>query len=216
MQTVSAPAGLRVAVVEDDRWLCRHLRDEIGRAPGFACLAGYHSAEEALAALPALAPDVVVLDIHLPGLDGIECLRRLKPLCPATRFLILTAYEESDKIFQALLAGAHGYLLKGSETPELLDALRQVHAGGAPMSIPVARLVVQHFHHLGAGAAAGERLTPREQGVLEALARGAAYKEVADTLALSLDTVRWHIKHIYAKLHVHSRGAAVAAYRGQP
>lgn len=207
---------IRVAIVEDDDWLRETLAREIGAAPGFRCAGRYRTAEEAVHGIPDDPPDVVVLDINLPGQNGIECLRQLKPRCPDTQFLMLTVYEESEKIFQSLLAGASGYLLKRTGTSELLDALRQVRDGGSPMSTAIARRVVQYFNRMGAGASELERLSPREREVLELLARGAAYKEIADGLALSIETVRMNVKHIYAKLHVHSRGEAVAKLLGRP
>ena len=207
---------IRVAVVEDHEWLRERVMLKISQAAGFVCVGGYRTAEDALAALPAQAADVVVLDINLPGLSGIECLSRLKPQCPQTQFLMLTAYEESEKIFQSLLAGASGYLLKRSDTAELLEAIRQVQEGGSPMSSAIARQVVQYFNRMGAGPTGVEQLTPREREVLELLARGAAYKQIAADLDLSIDTIRMNVRHIYAKLHVHSRGEAVAKYLQRP
>lgn len=204
---------IKVAFVEDDKWVRDTLAGEIGGEAGFECTGSYATAEAALAALPGQSPpDVVVLDINLPGLDGIECLRRLKVQCPRARFLMLTAYEESESIFQALQAGAGGYLLKRTGSRELLDAIRQVREGGAPMSSAIARRVVQYFNQMGSGAPEMERLTARERQVLELLARGGAYKEIAEKLSLSIETIRMNVKHIYAKLQVHSRGEAVAKY----
>jgi DNA-binding NarL/FixJ family response regulator len=203
---------IRVAVVEDDAWVRENLAREIGGSAGFECSGSYATAEAALAAIPARPPAVVVLDINLPGIDGIECLRRLRASCPELQFLMLTAYEESEKIFQSLRAGANGYLLKRADTAEVIDAIRQVHEGGAPMSSSIARQVVRHFNQLGHGASELPQLSPREREVLELLARGAAYKEIAGHLALSLETIRMNVKHIYTKLHVHSRGEAVAKF----
>lgn len=207
---------IRVALVEDDKWVRENLAREIAKAARFECLGSYPTAEAALAALPGQPADVVVLDINLPGVNGIECLRQLKGLCPDTQFLMLTVYEESEKIFQSLLAGASGYLLKRTTTTELLDAIRQVREGGSPMSSAIARRVVQYFNQMGTGASEMERLSPREREVLELLARGGAYKEIADQLSLSLETIRMNVKHIYAKLHVHSRGEAVAKFLRRP
>jgi DNA-binding NarL/FixJ family response regulator len=203
---------IRVAIVEDDAWVRENLAREIGGAAGFECSGSYATAEAALAAIPAGPPAVVVLDINLPGIDGIECLRRLRASCPNLQFLMLTAYEESEKIFQSLRAGANGYLLKRADTAEVIDAIRQVHEGGAPMSSSIARQVVRHFNRLGDEAPGLPQLSPREREVLELLARGAAYKEIAGHLALSLETIRMNVKHIYTKLHVHSRGEAVAKF----
>jgi len=203
---------IRVAIVEDDAWVRENLAREIGGAAGFESSGSYATAEAALAAIPLRPPEVVVLDINLPGIDGIECLRRLRTSCPNLQFLMLTAYEESEKIFQSLRAGANGYLLKRAGTAEVIDAIRQVHEGGAPMSSSIARQVVRHFNRLGDEAPGLPQLSPREREVLELLARGAAYKEIASHLALSLETIRMNVKHIYTKLHVHSRGEAVAKF----
>lgn len=211
---VAAPA-IRVAIVEDDPWLRANLAREIGQAAGFKCLGAFRSAEAALESIPALQPNVVVMDINLPGMDGVACVRRLKELCPEMQFLMLTVYEESDKIFDSLLAGARGYLLKRTPVMEVLEAIQQVQEGGAPLTDHIARKVVQHFNQLGTRASTLETLSPREKQVLERLARGASYKETADQLALSIDTVRMNVRHIYQKLHVHSRGEAVAKFLSQ-
>jgi DNA-binding NarL/FixJ family response regulator len=156
---------------------------------------------------------VVLMDINLPGMDGVECVRRVKQLLPDVRCLMLTVYEESEKIFNSLLAGASGYLLKRTSTEELLDAIRQVHGSGSPMSSSIARKVVAYFNQMGAAKADSvAALSPREQQVLELLAKGSAYKDIAHQLSLSIETVRMNVKHIYAKLHVHSRGEATAKY----
>ena len=203
---------IRVAIVEDDAWVRENLAREIGNSAGFECSGTYATAEAALAAIPLHPPEVTVLDINLPGIDGIECLRQLRTSCPKLQFLMLTAYEESEKIFQSLRAGASGYLLKRADTAEVIDAIRQVHEGGAPMSSTIARQVVRHFNQMGDGASELPGLSPREREVLELLARGAAYKEIAEHLALSIETIRMNVKHIYTKLHVHSRGEAVAKF----
>ncbi len=207
---------IRVAIVEDDRWLRENLASELDEAAGFVCVGAYPTAEEALKAIPGCRPNVVILDINLPGMDGIECLRQLRAGNPGTQFLMHTVYEESEKIFQSLLAGASGYLLKRSSTAELFDSLRQVWQGGSPMSSAIARRVVQYFNQMGEGASDMDRLSPREREVLELLARGDAYKEIADKLSLSIETVRMNVKRIYSKLHVHSRGEAVAKYLRRP
>ena len=207
---------IRVAIIEDDEWLRENLAGELEASADFRCEGRYGSAEDALEGLPNRKPDVAIVDINLPGINGIECLKRLKPQCPDTQFLILTAYEESESIFNALLAGADGYLLKRTSSAEVMDAIRGVHRGESPMSGHIARRVVQYFGKMGAGSSDVEQLSPREREVLELLARGAAFKQIADELDLSIETIRMNIKHIYAKLHVHSRGEAVAKYRGWP
>ena len=218
--TLAAPPDakgsvIRVAVVEDNNWLRTNVAKEIGKSPGFLCLDTFRSAEAALEGIPALNPDVVLMDINLPGMDGVECVRRLKEQCPEMQFLMLTVYEESDKIFNSLLAGARGYLLKRTSTPELLEAIQQVTQGGTPLTDHIARKVVSYFNQKGARNNVMESLSPREAQVLEQLAQGASYKEVADQLQLSVDTVRMNVRHIYQKLHVHSRGEAVAKYLSQ-
>ena len=208
----SGTAPIKVAVVEDDAWIRDNLASQIDLAPGFRCVSRYRSGEEALAGLPGEVPDVVLMDINLPGMSGIECVRRLKALRPSMAILMLTVYEESDQIFDSLRAGASGYLLKRSAEKELLEAIAQVHQGGSPMSSLVARKVVQFFNRLGDGAPELQRLSPREKEILELLSRGAAYKEIGDQLGLSIHTVRMHIRGIYGKLQVHSRGEAVSKY----
>ena len=211
-QQEAPPMVTRVAIVEDDAWIRNNLARELAKAPGFSCLGAFGTAEAAVEAIPALSPDVVLMDINLPGMDGVQCVRRLKELCPEVQFLMLTVYEESENIFNSLLAGARGYLLKRTPMDKLLEAIRQVQEGGAPMSDHIARKVVQYFNQKGTRVSALEALSPREAQVLEKLAGGASYKEVADQLSLSIDTVRMNVRHIYNKLHVHSRGEAVAKY----
>jgi DNA-binding NarL/FixJ family response regulator len=205
-------APIKIAIVEDDDWIRENLASQIDLAPGYRCISRCRTGEEALARLPSEAPDVVLMDINLPGLSGIECVRRLKALRPSLAILMLTVYEESDQIFDSLRAGASGYLLKRSAENELLDAIAQVHQGGSPMSSLVARKVVQFFNRLGDAAPELQRLSPREKEILELLSRGAAYKEIGDRLSLSIHTVRMHIRGIYGKLQVHSRGEAVSKY----
>jgi DNA-binding NarL/FixJ family response regulator len=156
------------------------------------------------------------MDINLPGLNGVECVRQLRVKLPEISCLMLTVYEESEKIFNSLLAGASGYLLKRTSTAELLEAIRQVREGGSPMSSSIARKVVAYFHEMGAAKSNTATLSPRELQVLELLAKGVAYKNIAAELSLSIETIRMNVKHIYNKLHVHSRGEATAKYLQQP
>lgn len=203
---------VRVVIVEDEIWMRENLVREINNNPGLCCVNSYRRGEDALEGIPADRPDVVLMDINLPGMDGVECVRRIRTILPEVRYLMLTVYEESEKIFNSLLAGASGYLLKRTSTSELMDAIQQVFSGGAPMSSSIARKVVAYFNEIGEDKSDTSALSPREQQVLELLAKGAAYKNIADQLSVSIDTVRMNVKHIYAKLHVHSRGEAAAKY----
>jgi DNA-binding NarL/FixJ family response regulator len=202
--------AIKVSIIEDDEWIRENLSSRIGQTQGFVCSGAYRTAEEAIAQVPARAPDVVLMDINLPKMNGIECVRQLKALIPSAQILMLTVYEDSDKIFNSLLAGASGYLLKRTPQAEILEAIADVHRGNSPMTGHIARKVVQYFNQRGSTDTEMEKLSNREREVLECLARGSPYKEIADALSVSIDTVRAHIKGIYGKLHVHSRGEAVA------
>lgn len=215
----ACPAGeapsstvVRVVLVEDDAFIRDRLAEDLTTEPGFVLVGAFGSAEECMKSATAAAPDVVLMDIGLPGMSGIDCVRRLKAGSPTVQFLMLTVYEDGQQIFDALLAGASGYLLKRTSRMELFDAIRQIHLGGSPMSGHIARKVVQYFNRRGQQTQELERLSPREREVLDLLAQGAAYKEIAEALHLSLETIRMNVKGIYAKLHVHSRGEAVAKY----
>lgn len=201
-----------MVIVEDKTWLRENLEQEINQHPQMRCLKTYPTAELAIEDIRNVEPDVVIMDINLPKMDGVECVRRIKASRPELRCMMLTVYEEADRIFNSLLAGASGYLLKRSTSEELLEAIQQVNNGGSPMSSSIARKVVDYFNQLGAQKSETDLLSPREQQVLELLARGAAYKDIADQLSLSIETIRMNVKHIYAKLHVHSRGEAAAKY----
>jgi DNA-binding NarL/FixJ family response regulator len=205
-----------VSVVEDDPTARRMLGEWIRRAPGFRCAGAHGSGEAALATLPAEKPTVVLMDINLPGMTGIECVRRLKPVLLDTQFVMLTVYEDADHIFNALVAGASGYLLKRMPREELLAALKDVHAGGSPMSSHIARKVVQSFQRIDSQRPAEVDLSPREREVLALLARGYLYKEIAESLQISVLTVNSYIRRIYEKLHVRSRAQAVAKYTHVP
>ena len=184
----------------------------IDAAKGFRCLNAYGSAESALASLSRETPDILLVDINLPGLNGIECVRRLKPLMPQTQFLMLTVYADTDHIFNALAAGAIGYLLKETGCEELIASLKLTHKGGAAMTSQIARKVVQSFHQPQPENLEPHGLTPREQDVLQLLSHGDYYKEIADSLGVSVHTVATHVQHIYEKLHVRSRARAIAKY----
>lgn len=204
--------NITVSIVEDDEPTRLLLVEWIQKAAGFKCVSHHATAEEALEDLPRDGPNIVLMDINLPGMNGVECVRQLKPQLPSTEFIMLTVYEDSDHIFNSLAAGASGYLLKQTPEPDLLAALRDVHAGASPMTGSIARRVVQYFHSLPAKTTPGVHLSPREQQVLELLARGFLYKEIAGELGMSVPTVNTHIRHIYEKMHVQSRGQAVAIY----
>lgn len=208
--------SIAVSIIEDDAPAREILANWIRRADGFRFVSEHGSAESALESLPAQQPAVVLMDINLPGLNGIECVRRLKPLLPETQFVMLTVYEDADHIFNALAAGATGYLLKQTPRSELLAALKQVHGGGSPMTSNIARKIVQSFQHQPQPATDDVELSPREGEVLELLARGYLYKEIADALGISLPTVNTYIRRIYEKLHVRSRSQAVAKYAHLP
>ena len=209
--------SIAVSIIEDDSQARQILSDWIRRAEGFRLVSEHGNAESALASLPKELPTVVLTDINLPGMNGIEAVRRLKPLMPHAQFVMLTVYEDADHIFQALAAGATGYLLKQTPRHELLGALKQVHSGGSPMTSNIARKVVQSFQQRPAPSADGDaELSPREREVLELLARGYLYKEIAESLEISLPTVNTYIRRIYEKLHVRSRAQAVAKYAHIP
>ncbi len=203
---------IRVAIIEDNAPFAKTLAEYLGLGESSVeCIGIYGSGEIALTAIPAARPEVVLVDINLPGMSGIECVGRLKAACPDALCLILTMYEDGALIFDALKAGACGYLLKRTPSAEIVSAIEQVRAGGSPMSPQIARQVVSFFHR-PAGGAALAALTDRERDVLEWLAKGALYKEIARRLNISIDTVRTHLRRIYEKLHVHSRTEAVMKY----
>jgi DNA-binding NarL/FixJ family response regulator len=204
---------IKVSIVDDEVDLRENIAGYVDSAKGFRCLGVHGSAEDALVNLPKEKPDVVLMDINLGGMSGIECVRRLKPLMPATQVVMLTVFDDTEKIFSALAAGASGYLLKRLAPAKLLEAIREVHEGGSPMSAPIARKVVVSLQPVLA-APGGETiaLSPREREVLDGLAEGQAYKQIADKLGVSIHTVRNYIRRIYEKLHVCSRTEAVAKY----
>ncbi len=206
--------NIRVAIVEDDEQVRENLARLVGEAKGFECAATFSSGEQALGELPRRAFDVVLMDINLPGISGVECVRQLKGVAPDTQVVMLTVYDDSDRIFQALQMGAAGYLLKRSTSMEILHAIEDVHRGGAPMSSYIARKVVQSFRRQGPSDKPAENLSKRETDVLEYVSRGYTNKEIADALGLSAETVRGYLKTIYSKLHVRSRTEAAMKFRG--
>ena len=202
---------ITVSIVEDDRGTRETLAALLNQTPNLRCLDTFATGEEALRELPSRRPDVALVDIHLPGMDGIMCVAGLKARVPGLPVLILTRHDDSEMIFSALRAGASGYLLKKMISTELIAAIEQVHAGGAPMSMQIAREVVGYFSQTRKMADI-ENLSKREQEVLALLAKGYLYKEIAGILGITVDTVRVHGKHIYEKLHVRSRAEAAAKY----
>jgi DNA-binding NarL/FixJ family response regulator len=202
----------RVALVEDDGGLRKQLEEILGSSPGVCCVGSYCSAEEALAKIVAAKPDVILMDIKLPGISGIECVSRLRKQLPAAHVIMLTVYEDGERIFQALQAGADGYLVKSSPAETLLLAIEDVHKGGAPMSSHIARKVVRQFRQSEPSPDETENLAPREKQVLELLASGYVYKEIADKLGIGMETVRTYVKNICKKLQVRNRLEAVARY----
>lgn len=204
--------SIRIAIVEDDEKIRSSLVVLIEGTHGLRCIGAYEDAEGALRDVPVKEPDVVLVDINLPGMQGIELVQRLKQSRPAMQFIMLTVYEDTPKIFDSLAAGAVGYLLKMTPPDEILGAIRDVRAGGSPMSPQIARKVVQSFHKQIGVVSDDAQLTRREEEILKLLSKGFLYKEIAEQLFISSDTVHNHIRHIYEKLQVHSRTEAVVKY----
>lgn len=203
---------IQVAIVEDDEEIRANLTHRIGETPSLRLLGSYADAESAMTDLPRHKPDVVLMDINLPGMDGVECVRHLKTKLPASQFVMLTVYEDNNRLFKSLMAGASGYLLKRTPPAKLLAAIKEAHAGGSPMTPQIARRVVQHFQQLPQPSSELQKLTPRETEVLTQLAKGFRYKEIVDNLGISSGTLHSYIRNIYEKLHVHSRTEAVVKF----
>ena len=201
-----------ISIVEDSDQLRGTLVRLLNKAEGFRCVSNYATAEAAIEGIPNDKPDVVLMDINLPGMNGVECVRKLKQLVPGTLVVMLTAYEDTANIFNALAAGASGYLLKRAPRIELLDAIREVSRGGSPMTTHIARLVVQSFQKPAPSQQATENLSTREQEVLDCLSQGFLYKEIAEKLGISYETVHTYIRRIYEKLQVRTRTEAVAKF----
>jgi DNA-binding NarL/FixJ family response regulator len=203
---------INVSIVEDSDKFRETLARVLNRSEGFKCISHYPNAEEALKALPNDKPEVVLMDINLPGMNGVECVRQLKQLMPTVQVMMLTVYEDTENIFNALAAGATGYMLKRTSRDELLEAIREVHRGGSPMTTHIARKVVLSFQRAAPAASPTENLSPREQEVLDCLAKGFLYKEIAEKLEISYETVHTYIRRIYEKLQVRTRTEAVAKF----
>ena len=204
--------SISVSIVEDNDKLRATLARVLNRAEGFRCLSQYANAEDALKDLPQVRPDVVLMDINLPGMNGVQCVRQLKALLPQIQVMMLTVYEDTENIFNALAAGAGGYMLKRTSSKELLEAIQEVHRGGSPMTMHIARKVVQSFQHTSSTAQPTENLSEREQQVLDCLSQGLMYKEIAEKLGISYETVHTYIRRIYEKLQVRTRTEAVAKF----
>ncbi|MBW8865204.1 MAG: response regulator transcription factor [Verrucomicrobia bacterium] len=207
---------IRVSIVEDSQPTREILTGWLAAAIDFEFVSAFDCGEDGLLQLPSQKPDVVLMDIKLPGISGVECVRRLKPALPQTQFVMHTVYEDSNHIFDALQAGATGYLLKQAAHDEILAAIKYVNAGGSPMTSYIARRVARCFPSTPAPSEVDDNLSPRERAVLEMLIRGFLYKEIADELKISVRTVDTYIRRIYEKLHVCSRGQAVAKYVNRP
>lgn len=203
---------IKIAIVDDDEGIRTSLVALIRRASSLKVTGHYPDAETALKEIPAHPPDVVLMDINMPGMTGVECVRQLKAEVPKVQVLMLTVYEDSESLFKSLRAGASGYLLKRTASARLIEAIRDVYAGGAPMSPQLARRVVQYFSRPVEAEPELTKLTPGEREFLDQLAGGYAYKEIADRMNISIDTVRSYVRTVYEKLHVHSRTEAVVKY----
>jgi Response regulator containing a CheY-like receiver domain and an HTH DNA-binding domain len=203
---------ITVSIVDDEKGLRESIATFVNGSPGFKCISTFSNAEAALRGLPGDKPDVVLMDINMAGMTGIECVEKLKASSPEMQIVMLTVYEDTDKIFAALSAGATGYLLKRMTPARLLQAIREVQAGGSPMSSSIARKVVASFRKTSASSEKQPHLSQREQAVLDWLAKGLTYKQIADQLDISIDTIRTYLRRVYEKLQVQSRTEAVAKY----
>lgn len=206
---------ITVAIVEDDAGIRRSLEWLLKSSSEFSCVASCQNGEEALRTLPKSAPQVILMDINLPDRSGIECTARIKELLPETQVVMITVYDDSEKVFNSLRAGASGYILKRASPERISQAIKEVQAGGVPMSSEIARKVLGVFREPVSAPAEDQNLSRREQEVLELLAQGSANKDIADKLSISIETVTWHLRHIYAKLHVRSRTQAALKFLGQ-
>ena len=201
--------SITLAIVEDLDEVRDGLKNFISLSPDFKILDTFKTAEEALYDIPKLRPDIVIMDINLPGMSGIECIKLIKDKSPDTQFMMFTVYENDEKVFEALKAGASGYLLKNTGLVQLIESLKELHLGGSPMSANIARKLVTLFRNQQKETVNVEVLSSRENEILQLLAKGLLYKEIADQLAISVSTVRQHIHHIYEKLHVQNRTEAI-------
>lgn len=201
--------SIRVCLVEDDREIRQLLSDLILESDKFDFLGGFETAEDLMRAFQKLQPDVVIMDLQLPGRSGTECIRELKLKRPDTQFLVCTVFEDNERVYDALLAGATGYMLKSSDSLRIIDAISSVYKGESPMSGVIARKVIDNFTSRKKSSEYAEKLTEREREIVELLSRGYRYKEIAAQLGLSTETVRTHIRNVYEKLQVGTRTEAI-------
>jgi len=201
--------SITVSIVEDLDELRDALQRLISQSDRFSFAESYTNAEQAEKKIPLHPPDIVIMDINLPGMNGIECIKRIKDKCPGTQFMMFTIYEDDEKVFEALKAGAHGYLLKKTPKEKLLEGLEELYLGGSPMTTNIARKVIEAFEKKNQAPEELNTLTKKEKQVLDLLAKGYLYKEIADQLHITRDTVKQHIHHIYEKLHVQNRTEAI-------
>ncbi|HEV2329568.1 MAG TPA: response regulator transcription factor [Verrucomicrobiae bacterium] len=204
---------VKVAIVEDNKTTRESLETIVNMSPANRCICVCATAEEALRSLPAQQPDVVLMDIQLPKMSGVECVAELKALLPSVQVIMVTVYQDPDQIFRALRAGASGYILKRTTPEKVLNAIRDVQLGGVPMSAEIARKVLKYFQAQPSSAPEVDKLTPREREILDLIVPGYSNKEIADKLNISIESIRWHLKKIYHKLHVHSRTEAASKFR---
>jgi len=204
---------INVAIVEDNKTTREGMEKMINLSSDYRCVCSCSTAEEALSLLPQHKPEVVLMDIQLPNMSGVECVAQLKELLPSTQVVMVTVYEDPDRIFRALRAGASGYLLKRSVADQVLNAIRDVLQGGVPMSSEIARKVIAYFQQKDTAAAEVEKLSAREREVLDLVVQGLSNKEIVDRLSITIDGVRWHLRNIYQKLHVHSRTEVLVKLR---
>jgi DNA-binding NarL/FixJ family response regulator len=204
---------VKIAIVEDNKTTREGLETIVNLSPEYRCVCVCATAEEALRLIPKHQPEVVLMDIQLPQMSGVECVAQLKELLPSTQVIMVTVYQDPDRIFSALRAGASGYLLKRGIPEQVLSSIRDVLQGGVPMSAEIARKVIQHFQTRPVTAPEVEKLSPREREILDLVVPGFSNKEIADRLSVSVESVRWHLKNIYHKLHVHSRTEAASKFR---
>ena len=200
---------ITVSIVEDLNEVREALQRLINQSENFGLVAGYNNAEQAEKNIPVQPPDIVIMDINLPGMSGIECIKRIKEKCPDTQFMMFTIYEDDEKVFEALKAGAHGYLLKNTPKEKLLEALEELQNGGSPMSTNIARKVIEAFKKKDQPPEELNTLTTKEKQILDLLAKGFLYKEIANQLHSTRNTIKQHIHHIYEKLHVQNRTEAI-------